>query len=246
MGFDSHHEREAEKRDEDLFPETDHHDVAEEGEVVKLVIAGESHGAAQRVWFKAHIGIGEEQPIARGGLVGFLKGVGFAEPAFGKFIDVDDTKAVVSGGEVIENLRGGIAGAIVHSNDFKAGIIDLDEGGQCGRKLFLLIASGENQRNPRAIGVFCGRIAFELGHANGAIGYAQAVGEPQESDESEKDEPEKVHADWSRKPASGYASTDAKKHFHCRSGTCGPRAGAAVAGVGLEDWSGCGADEYRR
>jgi hypothetical protein len=38
-----------------------------------------------------------------------------------------------------------------------------------------------------------------------------------------------VHADWSREPASGYASTDAKENCHRGSRTRGPRAGAETA-----------------
>jgi hypothetical protein len=61
--------------------------------VVELAIASESDGAAKRVRLEAHIGVGKEQPIAGGDFVGLLKGMRLAEPAFGKFGDVDDAES---------------------------------------------------------------------------------------------------------------------------------------------------------
>src|SRR5208337_2608244 len=214
--------------------------------MVELAITREGHGAAERVRLKAHIGVRKEQPIPRRSFVGLLKSMGLAEPAFGKFSDVHDAEAVVSGGEVVKDARSGIAGAVVRGNDFEAGIIDFDESGEGAGQLFLFIASGEYQRNPRAIGIFCGGIALEPGQPHGAIGHAQAVGEPEESDEPEEEQPEKMHADWSREPASGYANTDAKEPCHRGSRTRGARAGAAATRIGLADWRGGGKDGCQR
>ncbi len=79
--------------------------------MVELAIASQGDGAAKRVRLEAHIGVGKEQPIAGGGFVGFLESMRLAEPAFGKFSDVDDAETVVSGREVVEDAGGGIAGA---------------------------------------------------------------------------------------------------------------------------------------
>jgi len=148
--------RHAEECNEHLFPETNHVHIAEEREVVELAIASESDGAAKRVRLEAHIGVGKEQPIAGGDFVGLLKGMRLAEPAFGKFGDVDDAEPVVSGGEVVEDAGGGIAGTVVNGNDFEAGIIDFDEGDEGGGQLFLFIASGKNQRNRGQSASFAG------------------------------------------------------------------------------------------
>ncbi len=155
--------------------------------MVELAITREGHGTAERVRLEAHIGVCKEQPIAGRSFVGLLKSMRLAEPALGKFSDVDDAEAVVSVGEVIEYAWGGIAGAVVRRNNFEAGIIDFDESGKGGGQLFLFIASGEDQRNRRTIGILCGGIALEPGQPHGAIGHAQAVRDPQESDEPEKE-----------------------------------------------------------
>ncbi len=65
------------------FPEADHFDIAHEREVLQVARLHERNGAAQDIGFEAHIGIGEEQPIACGSFVGSLEGMRFAEPAGG-------------------------------------------------------------------------------------------------------------------------------------------------------------------
>jgi len=81
--IDGNVKRHAKKSNKHRLPEANHFDVAHEREVLQVARFRETNGAAQGIGLEPHIGICEEQPIARGSFVGFLEGVRFAEPAGG-------------------------------------------------------------------------------------------------------------------------------------------------------------------
>ncbi len=102
-------------------------------------------GPAEDVGFEANISVSEEQPIARGNLVGFLQGMWFPKPAGRQFRNMHDAEPRMRSGKIVENAPGRIIRTIVHRDNFEIRIINFHQRGEGGRKFFLLIARGKDQ-----------------------------------------------------------------------------------------------------
>ena len=63
------------KRQNQFFPETFHHQAAQQRQVIQLSRAKKRHRAAKRVWQELHVGIGKKQQFAARCLVSFLQRV---------------------------------------------------------------------------------------------------------------------------------------------------------------------------
>ncbi len=57
-------ERHSKKADEGFFPEADHFYIAKKRQVIEIQCANQGGTSAQRIWFEADVGVGEEQPFA--------------------------------------------------------------------------------------------------------------------------------------------------------------------------------------
>jgi hypothetical protein len=90
------------KCNKQLFPETNHFDVAQQREVVQVVLRCQSDGSSEDIAFEANIGIREEQPIACRHFVSFLQGVWFAEPPGRQFRNMHDAEPRMRSGEIVE------------------------------------------------------------------------------------------------------------------------------------------------
>ncbi len=110
--------------------------------------------------------------------------------------DVDNPKPGMRGCEFVEDAAGRVLRAVVDSDDLQIQVIDLHQRGKRGRQFFFFVTRREENRDTRTIGVGCGREILDPGKANGAIGNAKAVGEPEECDETKENQSKKMHGNW--------------------------------------------------
>jgi predicted short-subunit dehydrogenase-like oxidoreductase (DUF2520 family) len=168
--------------------------VAEQGEVIEGALAEKSNDTAQRIGLEFYVGVSEYEEFARGSLESRLQRVRFTQPPLWQATDVNNFQLRMVGSELIENLRRGIGGTIVHGDDFEVWIIDGHQRGQSRRQFLLLIAGSENQGNLRAIFIRRGRKVCQPGQPHGSVGHFQTVGDPQKRDKGEEEYAEKMHA----------------------------------------------------
>ena len=166
----------SEKTDKHFFPETDHFRIAEKGEMVEFQQANQCGATAQSVWHETDIGVGEQQPFAGRGFIGFLQSVWLAEPSLRQFLDVDYFQARVRGGEFVKDARGRVGGAIVDGDDFEIGIVEGDQRGEGGGKLFFFIDG--RRRSAKCVDnrTSCaGSNDFNQGNCDGTVGGFESV-----------------------------------------------------------------------
>src|SRR5712664_4919710 len=100
------------------------------------------------------------------------------------------------GSELVEDAASRVLRPIIDRNYLQLRVINFHQRGKCGGQFFFFVTRREENRDARTIGVACGREILDPGKANGAIGNAKAVGEPEECDETKENQSKKMHGNW--------------------------------------------------
>src|SRR5271163_3468016 len=128
--------------------------------------------------------------------------------------------------EIVQNLRGGIGGAVIHGNNFDMGIIDRRQTRKGRRELLLLIARGKKQRDVRTIFIARGWKVLDPWQTYGAVRDAQSMENPENRDNGkEKQLAEvngQVHENWCAEEPRVILARDGEEPGDHRRGTCWP------------------------
>ena len=89
------------------------------------------------------VGVGENQPIAAGVLIGLLQGVRLAEPARRQFVHADIYQAGIGCRRAFEDSRGAVFRAVVHGDNFIARVIEREKSFERARQFFSFVARGK-------------------------------------------------------------------------------------------------------
>jgi hypothetical protein len=109
----------------------------------------------------------------------------------GRVPDVLDSQPGVPFRRGAENSWSAVRRTVVDGDDLEQRVVDLCEGGQRSRKFLLLVARRKNQRDARAGGT---RIMLvQVRQTQRAAGDSQALQDPEEKDEREKEQPGQMH-----------------------------------------------------
>src|SRR5713101_8435270 len=100
------------------------------------------------------------------------------------------------GGELVQDAPRRIFRTVISRDDLQTWVIDFHQRGERRRQLFLFVSRGQQNRDARAIRVGGSREILDPGEAYGAIGNAEAVGEPEERDQAKKYQSEELHGNW--------------------------------------------------
>src|SRR5437879_11834364 len=87
----------------------------------------EGHSAAKQVGSEAHIGVRKDQPIPARVPVGLPERVRLAQPAGWEFAEVNYFQMMVCAGELFEDFRRGISGAVIGGSDCVVRIVLREE-----------------------------------------------------------------------------------------------------------------------
>ena len=99
---------------------------------------------------------------------------------------MDYAKTGMRGGEVVQNVGGGICRAIIYGNNLEIGIIDRGEAGQGRWQFFFLVARGKEQGNGRTLRVARAGKIFDPRQLQRAIHHTQSIENPENGDETEE------------------------------------------------------------
>src|SRR5260370_32893143 len=77
MRISGHVKSHPKKSNEYGLPEADHLHITNKRKVIKSARFRKSHGAAEGIGLKSHVGVGKEQPVAGGGFISLLESVWF-------------------------------------------------------------------------------------------------------------------------------------------------------------------------
>src|SRR5215472_4576158 len=146
--------------------------------MIQVVRFLERNRAPQDIGLEAHIRVGEQQPLARGSVVGFLEPMRLAQPAFRKPIDVHHPEPWIGGRKHIENFSRSILRAVINGDDFEVWIVNFHEGSKRRGQLFLFVSGAEKNGNSRALRIPSGWEVSDPGKAYGSVGHSETVGEP--------------------------------------------------------------------
>src|SRR5713226_6905564 len=176
-----------------FFPEAPQLRHRQASEIIPPFSLGQCHGPPEEVGPHSDISVSKNEPLALGIAVGYVKGVRLAEPALGELTEMDDFEVVVMGGKLVEDLRCGIAGAVVDSNHLIARIVLGQLSGQSLRELGGLVAGGGEYRNLGVFAVGQRHDAGEPWDSGHAAKHAQAQGATEQSNYTKERDPEVIH-----------------------------------------------------
>jgi len=196
--------RQTKKCQQRLFPEAVHFHVADQRQVIEILLLRERHRAPKDIRFQIYVGIGKEKPLTGRDFERFLQAMRFAEPAAWKLGDMDSAKTRMRRGKIIKNAACGILRAIVHANYFQMWIVERGKSCKRSRELFFFISRGEQKRDFLTAAIFRRPIIPDPGEFRCAVGAADSVEHPDGGDERENNESKSVHQNWYRVMSSGY------------------------------------------
>src|SRR5215472_8635000 len=226
---------EPKESDKHRLPKSHHLHVAQQGQMIEVVRFLERNRAPQNIRFEAHIRVGEQQPLARGSVVGFLQSMRLAQPAFRKPVDVHHAEPWIGGRKRIENFSRSILRAVVNGDHFEVWIVNFHEGSKRRGQLFLFVSGAEKHGNSRALRIPSGREVSDPGKAYGSVGNPETVGEPKYRDNPKQRDSNEMHGDWSRRYPQVILARYGKDPGHPWGRARRARAGAPLARIGLED-----------
>ena len=192
-GFQTEDEAEREEGDYRFLPKPFQLDECHCGQVIPVVLLHEGHGAAEHIGCKVDVGVGEDQPITGGLFEGSGQRVGLAQPAGREFGKVDDLEIFVGAGKFVQDLSGGVVGAVVDGDDFVARVVLRQQGSEGGGKFFGLVAGSDKDGDRRAVVVGRGGHLGKPGEAGHPADGTDAGDDPGESHQTEQPRPEVVH-----------------------------------------------------
>ncbi len=106
--------------EEHAFTDAFENEAGEDDEVVGGAL-GVADGAAQAVFAEEDVAVGEEEPRGCGLTRGERHGVGFAHPAGGQFLDMEDADrfalCAAFGGDAVHDFACVVSGAVVDGED---------------------------------------------------------------------------------------------------------------------------------
>jgi len=115
-----------------------------------------------------------------------------SQPA-GSWGDVDGPKPEMRGSELVEDAAGRVLRPVIDRDYLQIRVIDFHQRDERGGQFFFFVTRREENRDARTIGVGCGREILDPRKAHGAIGNAEAVGEPEERNETKENQSEMMH-----------------------------------------------------
>jgi competence ComEA-like helix-hairpin-helix protein len=157
--------------------------------------------------------------------------VRLSEPAGRQLFEVNDLEVRVTVGEVVEDLGGGIAGTIIHGDDFVIRVILRQQGGQRLRHLDGFVARAQQDGDAGAVGVGQQRDALEPATAR-CRAPCDGHHQPTQRQQPENARPEEFHLIFSvGVERAGYPITAVGKRLPSSGRTRGAdaRPGAAAA-----------------
>jgi len=114
------------------------------------------------------------------------------------------------GSKLVEDAAGRFLRTVVDSDDLQIRVINFHQRAECGPQFFFFVTRREENRDAWTIGIGCGREILDPRKANGAISNAEAVGEPEERNETKEDQSEKMHGNWCQRCPRVILTRDAK------------------------------------
>jgi hypothetical protein len=171
------------------------HDVARnQNDMVGALALSVGNGAAEAIGAEADVGVGEQNPFRRrsaghGLFCGQPHGMRLAQPSRRKIGDVQHVqrRTGMRGGNTVEDLAGGIGGAVVDGKYFIVRVIKTEHGPQSGFDVRRFVARGNDDadawRRLRQAVIFR---ASDVGNAAHVAGVAHAVEPDQGEKQSEK------------------------------------------------------------
>lgn len=87
----------------------------------------------------------------------------------------------VGAGELVEDLRGGILGAVVDGNNFIVWIVLREQSGESVRELFGFVAGRKEHREPGTVPIKSRGDVGEPGETANSANNTEALGNPEES-----------------------------------------------------------------
>ncbi len=115
--------------------------------------------------------------------------------------------------KLVQNPPSGILRPIVNRDNLQVWVIHRSKRSERRGQFLFLVSRGKNQRNPRAIRIFCRREISNPRQPQQAPSHAKPVKNPEKSDETKEKNYQQVHGNWYRKLTSGYASTRCRERF---------------------------------
>src|SRR6266446_5635807 len=98
--------------------------------------------------------------------------------------------------EVVEDASSRIFRTVINGDDLQIWVIDFHQCGERGRQFFFFVPRGEENRYARTLCIRRRREILDPRQTHGAICNAESVGQPEECDDSEENESEKMHGNW--------------------------------------------------
>ena len=146
----------------------------------------EGHSAAKQVGSEAHIGVRKDQPIPARVPVGLPERVRLAQPAGWEFAEVNYFQMMVCAGELFENFRRGISGAVIGGNNFIVRIVLREQGGEGLGELFGFVAGRKKHRDAGTARLKSGGDIGEPREPANPGNDAEGLHKPEESDDPEQ------------------------------------------------------------
>src|SRR5437879_8329828 len=143
----------------------------------------EGHSAAKHVGSEAHIGVRKDQPIPARVPVGLPERVRLAQPAGWEFAEVNYFQMMVCAGELFEDFRRGISGAVIGGNNFIVRIVLREQGGEGLGELFGFVAGRKKHRDAGTARLKSGG---DIGEPSGPTKIGKAPDGTQNPEESDK------------------------------------------------------------
>jgi hypothetical protein len=112
--------------------------------VIEGTLTEKRDDSAQSVRLEFYVCISKYEEFTGGRFESTLQSMRFSEPALRQLAHVYYFQLRMICGELVENSRSGIGGAIVYRDDFEAWIVDSDKRFQSRGQFFLFIACGKN------------------------------------------------------------------------------------------------------